>query len=348
MDKKLFTVCIPFKNEREEVGLTCKSIRETAGDQVDIIVVNDCSNDGYDYESDLHQYNVKYYITSQRIGSSAGKQLCVDLCQTPYFLILDAHCRIYTKDWLQQAIKIMSLPESEHTIYCCKCWYFHDDNDHQSPSHMSAYGGYWDYNIKSIFSCGWNLYNFSPNQNDPFVIPCILGANYICSKEYWNYLNGYKGLQLYGREETFISLKSWMSGGRVKCIPSICTGHKTRQNNIQPYDCYCYEIMHNELVIAYICVPEQFQRLCECWKSLYKGFAYDWQKATTEFYAHIDEIDDLKKEFESIKKYSQNQIDLLNATFQKRIGFDYQKLKEQNKGTYTKYNSEEKITFGIG
>lgn len=179
-----FSVLIPFRNEKEEVGRTVKSVRETAGDKVDIIVVNDSSYDGYDYEKDLEPYNVDYCVTSERLGSSAGKELCVELCRTPYFIILDAHCRMHTPNWLELAEELMERPESKNTVYCCTCWYFHNETDQQSPAHMKAYGGYFDYNIKSILSCGWNLNNFTKDAGDePFEIPCLLGANYICSKE---------------------------------------------------------------------------------------------------------------------------------------------------------------------
>ena len=98
------------------------------------------------------------------------------------------------------------------------------------------------------------------------IFPCILGANYFCRKDYWNKLMGYQGLRLYGREETFISLKSLMAGGSVKCYPKICTGHKTRPNNKQPYKCYCYEIAHNEMVIAYLLTPHLFDKLMLAWE----------------------------------------------------------------------------------
>ena len=49
---KRLTVVMPFLNEGEEVGRTVRSIRETAGDSVDILVLNDDSDDGYDYDRD--------------------------------------------------------------------------------------------------------------------------------------------------------------------------------------------------------------------------------------------------------------------------------------------------------
>lgn len=54
------TVLIPFMNEGEEVAATVRDVRRTAGERVDILVVNDCSTDGYDYKKDLEQYNVTY------------------------------------------------------------------------------------------------------------------------------------------------------------------------------------------------------------------------------------------------------------------------------------------------
>jgi glycosyltransferase involved in cell wall biosynthesis len=340
---------MPFKNEKEEVGKTCKSVRDTAGDRVDIVVMNDCSDDGYDYKADLEKYNVRYFESASRMGSSAGKEFCVQKAETPYIMLLDAHSRIYTENWLDLVIELLEKPEAENTIYCCACWYFNDDNDHQSPKHMKAFGGFWDYNIKSIFSCGWNLHNYTINEdNKPFDIPCILGANYFCRKDYWNKLMGYQGLRLYGREETFISLKSLMAGGSVKCYPKICTGHKTRPNNKQPYKCYCYEIAHNEMVIAYLLTPHLFDKLMLAWKSLYQFDMSIYNIAKELFDGHIDELNDLRDKFNKIKVIDQRTVDKFNAQFQKKMGFDFSALVKRNKGTYNKFNHDEKIKITMG
>ena len=45
------TVIIPFLNEGAEICETVKSIRETARDNVDILLINDASStDSFDYE----------------------------------------------------------------------------------------------------------------------------------------------------------------------------------------------------------------------------------------------------------------------------------------------------------
>lgn len=330
---KLLTVLIPFKNERDEVARTCKSVRDTAGDRIDIIVLNDDSDKDYDYRTALQPYDVEYHESDHRLGSSMGKQRCVELCRTPYFLILDAHCRIYTPDWLDRAIAVLS--RNENCIYCCAVQYFSDETDHQSPNHMKAYGGFWDYNVKSILSCAWNTKNLLPvnkyirKSKRTFDIPCILGANYLCSKRWWNHLDGFNGLLLYGREETFISAKSWMGGGKVQCIPGILTGHKTRQGNRQPYPCCTYEVVHNEMAIAYIIFNfEMFAKLMRVWQGTQHPAVV--RDATHLLQSHMQELAALKQRFNAVKVHEHSFIDKFNADFQKKIGFDYRKLKQKS------------------
>ena len=345
--KNKLTVLLPFKNEREEVALTCKSIRDTAGDQVDIIVLNDDSDKNFNYKTSLAPYNVEYHESNTRLGSSMGKQWLVDHCMTPYFLILDAHCRIYTENWLEIALKV--LEKNENCVYCCAVQYFSNEQDHQDPKHMKAFGGFWDYNPKSILSCGWNLNNFTAKLkgNPPFDIPCILGANYLCSKYWWNKIGGYNGLLLYGREETFISTKSWMAGGKVKCIPSILTGHTARANNHQPYVCMQYEVVHNEMVCGYITLePQVFQKLMQMWSNIYWNGVY--RKAKTLFDSHVSDLNRLREEFNKIKKISHEEVDVFNAKFQRKMGFDYRKLREKIKGTYNLYGENTRKVVQIG
>lgn len=318
----LLSVLIPFKNEREELALTCQSIRATAGDRVDIIVLNDDSDKDFDYAQSVEGLGVEYYESDHRLGSSGGKEWCVAQCRTPYFLILDAHCRMYTEGWLDKALAV--LEKEEDCVYCCGVQYFSDETDHQSPKHMKAFGAFWDYNPRSILSCGWNV---RIRGEEEFEVPCILGANYLCSKRWWDYLGGYRGLLLYGREETFISVKSWMAGGKVKCIPQILTGHKTRPGKHQPYRCCTYEVVHNEMVCAYVALgPSMFARLTKLWEKVHHPAV--WSDAKSLFFSHIEELDELRRKFEKIKKVEHDEVDRMNAAFQKRIGFDYRKLKK--------------------
>lgn len=331
---KKFTVCMTFRNEGDEVSLTCQSIRDTAGNDVNIIVIDDASNDGRDYESELKKYDVSYYRNNTRLGSSLGKNLAVSKCETPYFIILDAHCRFYTKDWLDKAIEIIE--ENDNCIYCCCVQYFNNEEDHQNSKHAKAYGAFFDYNINNVISAKWNTIKLS---DEPFEVPSIMGANYICSKRYWNYLGGYNGLRLYGREEEFISLKSWLSGGSVKCIPYIQTGHKGRtKESPVPYTCSVSEVWYNEMVIGYICISEYYETLLKVWERIYSRNARTFNRSKIRFNIHLDSINKAKEKFETIKKMSFAEFDKsINKTFQSKIGFDYKKVKEKIGNSYVKY-----------
>ena len=87
------SVCITFLNEGYEVGKTVREIRRTVGKSVDIVIVNDASDDGYDYETDLRGMGVYYVVNKRRIGAAAGKEKAVQISSTPYILLLDAHMR---------------------------------------------------------------------------------------------------------------------------------------------------------------------------------------------------------------------------------------------------------------
>lgn len=73
MPNKL-TVVIPVLNEGEELATTLNEVRRTAGENVDIIVVDDASYDGFDYKSIAEKHDAKYIHHKERKGSGPSKQ----------------------------------------------------------------------------------------------------------------------------------------------------------------------------------------------------------------------------------------------------------------------------------
>lgn len=63
-------------------------------------------------------------------------------------------------------------------------------------------------------------------------IPCILGAAYGVSKQWYQWIDGFSLHKHWGTLEPYISLKSWMFGGSCRTAPRIETGHIFRQNAI--------------------------------------------------------------------------------------------------------------------
>lgn len=314
---KLVTVIMAFRNEGDEVSLTCKSARDTAGDRIDIICVDDCSDDGRDYESELSEYNVRYYRNIMRMGSSQGKETGVSLCKTPYFIILDAHCRFYTKDWLDIVERtVLSNPDT--TLYCCGCQYFYSEEDHQNPKHTIAYGAYFTHQQADLLRAKWNVKKLS---EEAFEIPVILGANYIGSKQWWQKINGHRGLILYGREEEYVSLKCWLMGGKCMVIPSVITGHKGRSpEHPAPFRCLASEAYRNEITVATICAPEILDKMMAYWDKVRENSSA-WDSAKKLYNSAALQINLLKQDFEKNKVMTFTEFDRkINYEFKKKIG----------------------------
>lgn len=117
MNKRL-SVVIPFLNEGHEIVNTVRSVRQTAGDAVQIITINDGSNTLFDYESLLAPYHVIYHKNKVRIGVSACRDMGVKMCDTPYFLFLDGHMRFYSEDWAEKLVSL--LEEDDRRLLCCQ------------------------------------------------------------------------------------------------------------------------------------------------------------------------------------------------------------------------------------
>jgi glycosyltransferase involved in cell wall biosynthesis len=115
---KELTVIIPFLNEGIEIANTLFCIRSTVGDTIDILLINDCSTDEFDYEACVLQFNAIYHKNEERIGVAASRDLGVSMITTPYFLLLDGHMRFYDNYWATRIIE--ELKSEEKTLLCCQ------------------------------------------------------------------------------------------------------------------------------------------------------------------------------------------------------------------------------------
>lgn len=253
-DKKL-TVVIPFMNEGEEVGNTVRSIRETVHDEVDIIVINDGSDDGYDYGKDLEGLDVCYLQNSYRLGAALTKERGAQLSKTPYFLLLDAHMRFYQTDWAQYITS--ELDKNPKRLLCSKSISLNKDekgNVFVVPDSNQPKGAYLLFDPKKIVpGIEWNNYEGEMPTEDADQIPCVLGAGYATSKSYWNRIRGLQGLIHYGCEEAYISIKAWKEGGGCYLLPRLAIGHIYRKKF--PYQVHSVQIYYNNLVVSELLFP---------------------------------------------------------------------------------------------
>ena len=271
MSNKKLTVIIPFLNEKQEVENTLKSIKEYSSNNIEIILVNDASTDGFDYKSVAKKYDAVYVENASRKGVAASRDLGVELCETPYFLLLDAHMRFYDHSWTQRIID--ELEADQRTLLCCqtKVLKIKDDVVFE-PKGLPSHGAYIELNSgQGLIEPFWVLQEPAGTSHlQTIPTACVLGACYACNKTYWKYLKGLEGLKYWGSDESYICLKVWMEGGSCKLLKDVVIGHIYRTGK-PPYDLDLKYRMYNRLFLIELFIPEKYKKK---FMSQYRLFFY--------------------------------------------------------------------------
>ena len=257
MTNAQLTIIIPFLNEGKEIANTLSSIQDTATGMPAILLINDASTDGYNYRTVAEQYNCDYIQHEERLGVAESRNEGVRTCNTPYFLLLDGHMRFYEKGWDEKLLAL--LQENPRTILCgqTKKLLRNENGEIVEGEHKTCYGAYIDMSEVRIFKAAWNYTD--PTPYTPLSeIPCILGAAYACSKEYWLYLRGLEGLRYYGLDEELLSLKVWCEGGRCLLVKDWIVGHIYRSEF--PYEVPSKEIVYNRMLVIELFLPYELKR----------------------------------------------------------------------------------------
>lgn len=267
----LLTVIIPFLNEGEEVVATVRGVRDTVGDRVDILVINDGSYDGFPYGERLAPYGVHYVLNRMRRGVAASRDLGVRLCRTPYFLLLDAHMRFYADDWAERIVA--ALQADDRQLLCCQTRFLcrHPESGEVCAVDPcpTTFGAYIPFGHRSVWpDIAWNLREMCPGELRE-DIAAVLGAGYAASRRYWDRLRGLEGLRSYGSDEAYISLKVWLEGGRCVLLKDVVAGHVYR--TAAPYVILGEESVYNQLLIARLLFPQSLYCRTQVRALLQKG-----------------------------------------------------------------------------
>ncbi len=301
------TVVIPFLNEGQEVETTIQEIKRTAGDAVDIILVNDASDDGFDYDAIAAKYHTEYIKHTQRQGSGPAKQAGINACRTPYFLVIDGHMRFYDNNWWIEIPK--AIQSDPRAIYCCRCqsWDFDTKQEKTTKPPYGAYFQMLDSKNKKVLDVKWCKGAFNP-EGDLKDIPCVLGACYAATKNYWNYLRGYDGLKLYSCEEAYISMKAWMEGGRCRILCHVTIGHLFRKRF--PYKVIATEYYYNKLLIAELLLPKEQRDIVI--RAMKAANYVEYVRSRRQMEENKAEIDSLREDYSRILTAGYNRFDNIN------------------------------------
>jgi glycosyltransferase involved in cell wall biosynthesis len=258
------TVIIPFLNEGAEVENTIRNIRNTSAHTVDIILIDDASNDGFDYSLVASKYGCVYIRHDERRGVAASRDEGVELCRTPYFLLLDAHMEFYRDNWDLEIVN--TLWENPDSILCCQTRFLNAKRE--TSNETPVYGARLLMGKKDIFKAGW-VYNDPDPKASIIEIPVILGGAYATRRDYWLYLHGLHGLINYGSDEELISLKCWTSGGRCLLLKDLEAGHIYRKK--APYEIKNDFVLGNKIFITELFFNEEEKQVIQTRLKAYYG-----------------------------------------------------------------------------
>jgi glycosyltransferase involved in cell wall biosynthesis len=251
------TVIMPFLNEEKEPVETVKSINATSPEGlVDIIAIDDGSKNPISFGNFS---NVKYIRNKERMGVDGCRQLGCEMAETPYLFVIDAHMRFKTDDWAEKLIE--GIEREPKTIWCTTCLglgYGTMDLTRHKGKYYGATMLFIDENAKpnrparEVLEPKW-----APKKGDDeeYSLPCVLGANYAFSKEWFEHIKGLEGLKMWGTSEPFLSMKSYFAGGDNKIRTDIEIGHKFRSN--APYVTGISHLVYNKIFLCKTILPEE-------------------------------------------------------------------------------------------
>lgn len=256
-DNSKLTVIIPFQNEGIEVEKTVTSVRATAKD-VKIMLIDDNSNDGYNYKKVAEIFGCDYYRNDTNLGVAGSRNFGVFHCTTPYFVLLDAHMRFYEFNWDERLVSLLDENPNRlitsNTVYFGKDEYgiYSNEDGHIGRKRFGTYASFvnmtedgWEYTAK------WTDKLLDQNP-DAEVVPCscVLGAVYASSIGWWFKIGGLTGLIKYGLDEPLMSIKTWLAGGEVLLIKNWGVGHLYRERG--NYVVTTTQVDHNQLYLIHL------------------------------------------------------------------------------------------------
>ena len=259
MSLPLLTAVICFANEGDEVENTVCGIRETCDDAVEILLINDASNDGFDYEGVANKYGCRYLENAEQAGPAHNRHKGMRLAKTPNVILLDAHMRFYEKNWHEPVNA--AIDSSPNSLFCTRSLPLKKGG---TPSGAPmGHGASLKIFRETFGQCMHVDWNIRPQeQSTTPEIPCVLGGCYAVRREFLLGIGGYRILHRYGGEEPLISVKAWLAGDGCKLINEVEIGHIYRDKAGAPWKDHIKHAHFNRLATARILLDdERFSRM---------------------------------------------------------------------------------------
>ena len=250
LNKTKLTCIITFLNEGIYVRNTVNSIRNTANNDVNIILVDDCSTDDYDYESVAVEFDCVYHRNDTRCGVAMSRDIGVGLSSTDYCILLDGHMFFNNDDWHNKITTALTI--NSNGIYCAKGQVYRtNDTGVVEAESTYTYGANLSVELGSYYTTLEPKHIprklIQDNTDTVIEIPCLLGATYFFDKNFYWHIGGLYGLDSYSNDELYLSLKTWLTGGRCYLLTNIVIGHLYR--SAHPYSVHMEHYYYNKFLV---------------------------------------------------------------------------------------------------
>jgi len=245
----MISVCVAFKNDFEQIDDVINHLILSAqGGDFEVLVCNDGSVYGSNKPRplELNYPNVRVINNNKSFGVGYSFDRCVEQAKGDIIVLMGSD--VYPKEgWYEKVRNAVS--RNPDTLGCAVCiglnparmslddpknfkrygadllFTVSDDDLPKDSALRLRRGGYTD-----LFKTKWLL---GKQSDEPYEIPCVLGAFYWTTKEFYNKIGGfdtlpnnhYRGQQRWGSLEPYLSLKVWLAGGSCVLYPNIEAGH---------------------------------------------------------------------------------------------------------------------------
>lgn len=255
MSTPLLSVVIPCLDD-PDIASTVRSLRETAP-EVEIVVVNDSSGNWPTLDG------CKVVHNRRRCGSGPSRHIGSIYATGEWLLHTDSHVR-FEKGWyeaFQKRVKPLfeGYVTSPQTVFCGTMLALERD--------LSQHGEYSGATlnlagrdpgkpeVQQVFQANWKKH---ANGEE---VGMLMGACSFVSRDWYLSLSPHRHLRSYGLEEEALSLKTWLSGGRIEMLSGVRVGHIFRGKDArgreipQPYEVPAASLLYNKLFLMWTMLP---------------------------------------------------------------------------------------------
>jgi glycosyltransferase involved in cell wall biosynthesis len=207
----LISVVIPARNERKCLASTIASIASTSGDRhpVEIVVVDDASSDRGRDHLQFSQSRVYLRVIKERkrLGVGRARNRGAQEAKGDILFITDAHMT-FPRNWTDivvrnvQSNKILAATIADGT---------------------SSWQGLGCSLVVPYMGTSWNIKRL----RTPHPVQIASSAGTILERSLFHKIGGYDvGMITYGAAEPEFSLRAWLSGAEILCVPELKLGHR--------------------------------------------------------------------------------------------------------------------------